>query len=109
MKEASTLEAVKTRLSSVFELVPRQDDMDFVNHLAIRINEMILHDFPGLVQALYKIDVDEDHLKKMLKEYVHEDAGLIIARLIIEREKQKAVNRKVIENRDDDLESWEYL
>ncbi len=87
---------VHRRLSILFELAPRPDKVDFINHLALEINHLILTDFPGLVQKLYRLDVDEDRLRSMLKQYVHDDAGYIIAQLIIERETQKvkAMNKK---------------
>ena len=40
------------------------------------------------------IDVDEARLKKLLKDNAGEDAGMIIARLIIERQLQKIVTRR---------------
>ena len=58
------------------------------------INTLIQHDFQKLVFLLYKIDVDENKLKKILKEEVGTDSANIIARLIIEREIQKIKTRK---------------
>lgn len=84
---------VHHKLSVLFELAPRPDKVDFINHLALAINHLILTDFPRLVQILYRVDVDEDRLKKMLQQYVHDDAGYIIAQLIIERETQKRENK----------------
>jgi hypothetical protein len=46
------------------------------------------------VTLLYRIDVDENKLKKILKEQAGTDAAQIIAQLIIEREQQKAETRK---------------
>lgn len=80
---------VHRKLSILFELAPRPDKVDFINHLALAINHLILTDFPRLVQILYRVDVDEDKLKNMLKQYVHDDAGYIIAQLIIDRETEK--------------------
>ena len=58
------------------------------------INELILNDFQRLISILYKVDVDENKLKRILKENAGTDAGQIIANLIIEREIQKIETRK---------------
>lgn len=58
------------------------------------INEMISTDFERLLSLLYRIDVNEQKLKSMLQEYKGEDAGKIIAALIIERQRQKLESRK---------------
>lgn len=49
------------------------------------INELIKNDFSRLVQILYRIDVSEAKLKNILSENPNEDAGKIIAQVIIER------------------------
>lgn len=58
------------------------------------INELILNDFQKLITILYRVDVDEKKLKRILKENIGTDAGEIIANLIIEREIQKIETRK---------------
>jgi hypothetical protein len=62
--------------------------------LAEKINTMITADFNGLVQLLYRIDVSEPKLKKILRENATTDAGLLIARLILERQWQKIETRR---------------
>ena len=49
------------------------------------INNLIKEDFSKLVQLLYRIDVSEAKLKNVLKEHPHEDAGKLIAQIVIER------------------------
>jgi hypothetical protein len=77
--------------------------------LATRINDLIAHDFNHLVYLLYRIDVNEARLKLVLKENSGEDAGLIIARLMIERQAQKIKSRQE-NSRDntiiDEEEKW---
>ena len=51
--------------------------------LATQINELIKNDFNLLVQILYRIDVDETRLKQVLNSNPGEDAGKIIAAVII--------------------------
>ena len=62
--------------------------------LTVFINDLILNDFQKLIAILYKIDVDEKKLKRILRENTGTDAGEIIATLIIERELQKIETRK---------------
>ena len=49
------------------------------------INDCIQHDFNKLVQLLYRIDVSEAKLKNILNANPNEDAGKLIAQVIIER------------------------
>ena len=65
-------------------------------HAALRgvINDLIQHDFQRLVSILYRVDVEENKLKKILKEQQGTDAAEIITSLIIERERQKIETRK---------------
>ncbi len=49
------------------------------------INELIKNDFSKLVQRLYRIDVSEEKLKNILNSNPNEDAGKLIAHVIVER------------------------
>jgi len=62
--------------------------------LSARINELISKDFSRLVTLLYRIDIDETQLSKVLRDHPGEDAGVIIARLILERQQEKATTRE---------------
>ena len=62
---------------------------DAENFLAEKINALIKDDFNLLIQILYRIDVNETRLKQVLKDNPNEDAGKIIAALLIERQLQK--------------------
>ena len=62
--------------------------------LAVYINGLIQTDFQKLVAILYRVDVDENKLKNILKTEPGKDAADIIAGLIIEREMQKIETRK---------------
>jgi len=67
--------------------------------LAAHINHLIKSNFESLVSLLYKIDVDESKLKFHLLDNPNEDAGNVIASLIIERMQQKAVFKKQFANK----------
>jgi hypothetical protein len=62
--------------------------------LSAEINDLIVHDFQKLVGILYRIDINERKLKYLLQENVGEDAAVIIADLIIERQLQKIKSRQ---------------
>jgi len=61
--------------------------------LSIFINQLIQRDFHSLVALLYRIDISEPKLKQLLDQ-MDENAGDIIAVLIIERELEKLQSRK---------------
>jgi hypothetical protein len=77
--------------------------------LAAHINHLIKNDFEKLVSYLYRVDVNEHKLKLLLQQYPGEDAGNIIALLIIERQQQKIKTRQQFSQRDNDIneeEKW---
>jgi len=77
--------------------------------LANLINNLIQTDFQKLISILYRIDVSETKLKNLLKENPGEDAGLIIADLIIERQLQKIKSRQEFRRDDNNIsdeEKW---
>ena len=52
------------------------------------ITELIDQDFSRLVQLLYRLDVSEEKLKKVLLDNPDGDAAAMIARLVMERMEQ---------------------
>jgi hypothetical protein len=62
--------------------------------LAERIDAMINDDFNRLISLLYRVDVSETKLKQLLRENTATNAGLLIARLILERQWQKIETRR---------------
>ncbi|MBK7121972.1 MAG: hypothetical protein IPH68_03675 [Chitinophagaceae bacterium] len=64
------------------------------SQLASYINRLIKNDFDKLIAYLYRIDVSEEKLKNLLQQNPREDAGNIIATLIIERQVQKIKTRE---------------
>ncbi len=76
--------------------------------LSAYINEMLLYRFNELIQLLYRIDIDEQKLKKLLQQNSNQDAGDIIAGMIIERQVQKIRSREQFKKkaRPDAEEEW---
>ncbi len=68
-----------------------------------RINYLIQHDFAQLTELLYRIDINEAKLKKLLSNKEESVAADIIAELIIERQIQKAKSRKIFKQRNDNI------
>ena len=67
---------------------------DFMQVLADKINDLILHDFNKLISALYRADISEKKLNALLAENKNEDAGKLIAALFIERQSEKIRSRQ---------------
>ena len=77
--------------------------------LTVQVNELIKNDFNQLIQILYRLDVNETKLKQVLNNNPNEDAGKIIAALIIERQLQKIKSRKEFSKKNNPLsdeEKW---
>lgn len=93
-------------MSATYEIL-EWEQMD-VAALAARINRLITDDFSGLINLLYRLDISEAKLKKLLSEHPQEDAGKIIADLIVERQQQKLQARQQF-HREDNIpedEKW---
>lgn len=63
--------------------------------LSAWVNEMIDRDFGGLLNLLYRLDINENKLRKLLEDIPNEDAGKIIAAMIIERQLQKKKSKEM--------------
>jgi hypothetical protein len=76
--------------------------------LVAHINYLINHDFEKLVYYLYRIDVNESKMKKLLDQKQGENAAALIADLIIERQLQKIKSRKETKGNNDipDDDKW---
>jgi hypothetical protein len=77
------------------------------DELALHINQLIAENFEKLINLLYRLDVSEVRLKKLLLEDKTEEAGQIIAALIIERQMQKIKSRRQFNQRDDNIDEEE--
>lgn len=96
-------------LNETFSLTLKEDTHEALkNRLAIKVNDLINNDFTQLVSLLYKVDVNEAKLKRLLKEN-DTNAGDIIAELIIERQLQKIKSRRESRRDNNDFteeEKW---
>lgn len=70
---------------------------EFRNYIIQFINRLITEDFNHLLFILYRIDVHEDKVRKLMIEHKGENAAEIITDLIIARQKQKIETRKLFQ------------
>jgi hypothetical protein len=76
--------------------------------LTLHINQLINHNFEKLVSLLYRIDVNENKIRQLLKQTEGENSAGLIAELIIERQLQKIESRRNSSTNDQipDDEKW---
>jgi hypothetical protein len=67
---------------------------DLTEKWAKYFNHLIETDFHKLVSLLYRVDVQESKLRRILKENPDENAGKIVAVLVMERLLQKIRTRE---------------
>ncbi|MES2881011.1 MAG: hypothetical protein V4676_02595 [Bacteroidota bacterium] len=60
-----------------------------LKQLADYVNHLLLHNFSQLVQLLYRVDVSEKKLKRLLKDHPSTDAGVLIANILWTRHAEK--------------------
>jgi hypothetical protein len=72
------------------------------------VNDLITTDFDQLVQLLYRVDVNENKLKKLLHDNPQTDAAVLITDLLIERQLEKIKTKESLKNQEDipDEEKW---
>ena len=107
-KPEDNIPLVKAQLSEDFNLPVTNDKEELTKALAEGINQLIQTDFARLINMLYRIDISEKTLKETLEQQADEDAGLLIARLIIERLLQKQQMRAQFKTHDNipDDDKW---
>ena len=107
MKNEILVKEINQHISIDLQLEISLDDLQL--QLSEYINHLIKKDFQKLVFLLYRIDVSEQKLKQLLQQYPQQEAGKIIAGLIIERQSQKIISRKNFTNQNkpfSDEEKW---
>ena len=70
------------------------NETNFVEFLTEKINFLIVNDFNKLIYILYRADINEQKLNKLLAENKKENAGKIIAALFIQRHLEKIKSRQ---------------
>lgn len=106
MSNRIAVESVAAELGLVFTA---QYSSKWKDQLALKINHLLISDFDRLISILYRMDVSETKLKQLLNDNPTEDAGKLIADLMIERQAEKIKSRQQFSQRDnniDENEEW---
>lgn len=74
-----------------------------VAQLAALLNELILHDFEGLIYLLYRVDVPENEVRNILQQQPQTDAGQLLATLLLQRQEAKEKSRQQLRTNDQDI------
>ncbi len=82
-------------------------ESNLVAYLTERINYLIVNDFNKLIYILYRADINEAKLNKLLSDNKKEDAGKIIAALFIQRQLEKIKSREENKMNTSDFEEEE--
>ncbi len=95
---AVILYEMQSNLEKLFDVninVHQQNSIEeLINYLSIEINSLINNNFEKLVSILYRMDVSEKKIKQLLEKNDTENAGIVIARLVVEREQQRIKTKK---------------
>ena len=94
---------IRISLSDSFSLENISDEAEWFQLLKGRIDYLIQTEFNKLIHILYRLDINEAKLSKMLQEHLGTDAAEIIARMIIERQREKIKSRAAFKNPGDDI------
>lgn len=70
------------------------------SQLVAYVNELITQDFNQLVTLLYRLDINEKKLKQTLADHPDQNAGELIAKLIIDRQDEKKKSREAFKQKD---------
>ncbi len=93
---AAILTSTNKHLQKIFETdeVFAYNNLDELQH---RVERMVLYllrkDLSRLLHILYRVDVDEQQVKKAMRTPSEEEVASLLAQLIIKRELQKAQTR----------------
>jgi hypothetical protein len=98
MSDDALIELLNTELETQFPVNLSQEDI--LAPLSEYLNHLINTDFQRLVYLLYRVDVSEKKLQNLFRDNPQENAGNIIAHLIIQRQLQKIESRKRFKNND---------
>jgi hypothetical protein len=100
--------SISDSVLSLADTIKETADDNVRSQLINLINELIKNDFPSLVQLLYRLDVEENKLKKLLHENSETDAASIIADLIIKRQIQKIATKNQYKKKDNPSQKDEW-
>ena len=106
--DSSVENEIRNQLAQSWEInAPGNSFTEFEAQLAARINQLVNEDFNKLISILYRLDIDEHALRKFLQDTNANDAGTVIAGMVIQRQLQKNKSRQEFRQRDDNIDEAE--
>jgi hypothetical protein len=108
--EKETLEQLSALVAQDFEPVTEEpviSEEQLLEALAERVEWMIEHRLEYLMSLMYRMDVDERKVDFALSPLAPEPAHLALARLILERQKQRVFTRQHYKQSYPDKWDWE--
>lgn len=111
MKEMNreNLETAESLIIRDFELENREETLseeDLLRLLADQIAYMIDHKLEFLLSLMYRLDIDESKVNRALSPLSEEPANIALARLVLERQKQRVFTKQ--HYKQDNLDGWEW-
>jgi len=105
MENTELIQLVNTEMA--IDLPEQISFNEIREELSKYINDLIVNDFQKLVSLLYRIDISELRLKQLLLEENHEDAGKVIADMIIQRQLEKIKTRQQFKQANENIDESE--
>ena len=99
-KRIEDVQDISGLVVSDFNLEDKRDSLisndfeEFREKLQDLINYLLDHDFERLLNAMYRLDINEDKFRKALGNQQSENIARDIAELVIDREMQKVITRR---------------
>lgn len=79
-----------------------KDEAALLKLIALYVQELIDRDFDKLLHTLYRIDIADYKVKRAVEHSAPGDAPNVIAKLILDREKEKIATREKYKSKDGD-------
>jgi len=95
-----------------FELEPQEEQLteeELLRLLANQVAEMIEYRMEFLLSLMYRLDVSEQKVNFALSPHCPEPANIALARLVLERQKQRVFTKQYYKQEDlEDMDGLEY-
>lgn len=106
--DKDTLTTTTELIVKDFELEPLETKLteeELLQLLADQIAQMIEYRLEFLLSLMYRLDVNEQKVNMALSPHCEEPANIALAKLVLERQKQRAFTKKhYVQSELDDLE-----
>jgi hypothetical protein len=96
------------RVFLVVQQINSREENGLKERIIDLLNDLIAKDFDQLIQLLYRVDVSENKLKKLLHDHPETNAAILITELLIERQLEKIKTKQSFGKQNDiaDEEKW---